>query len=69
MGFNEVSKCTEINCSYLDNLYFSLEDMNFEIWVVKATVRKLLLSSKKYIYRVNIPIFGHTPMFGQYHIG
>ena len=22
-----------------------------------------------YAYRVNIPIFGHTPMFGQYHIG
>ena len=41
----EVSKCTEINCSSLDNLNFPLEDVNIEIWVRKATVRKLLLSS------------------------
>ena len=43
---NEMSKCAEINCSSFDNLYFSLEDVNIEIWVLKATVQKLLLSGK-----------------------
>ena len=42
---NEVSKCAEIICSSFDNLYFPLEDLNFEICVPKATVRKLLLST------------------------
>ena len=42
---NEVSKCAEINSSSFDNVYFPLEDVNIEIWVLKATVRKLQLSS------------------------
>ena len=42
---NEVSKCAEINRSFFDNLYFPLEDINIEIWVLEATVRKLLLRS------------------------
>ena len=41
----EVSKCAEINCSSFDNRYFPLEHVNIEIWVLKATVQKLLLSS------------------------
>ena len=40
-----MSKCAEINCSSLDNLYFPQQDVNFEILVVTATVRKFLLSS------------------------
>ena len=39
---NEVSTCTEINCSSFNNLRFSLEDVKIEIFVLKATVRKLL---------------------------
>ena len=42
---NEVSKCAEINCLSFDNLYFPLENVNIEIWVLKATVQKLKLSS------------------------
>ena len=42
---NEVSKCADINCSSFDNLHYPLEDVNTEIWDLKATVRKLLLSS------------------------
>ena len=47
MDFNEyeVSKCAETNCSSFDNLNFSLEDVNIEIWVLKAAVQILLLSS------------------------
>ena len=50
---NEVSKCAEINCSSFDNLHFLLEDVNIEIWVLKATVRKLLLSSLVHIVVYN----------------
>ena len=42
---NEVSKCAKINCSSFDNLYFHLEDLHVEIWVLKATVQKLSMSS------------------------
>ena len=42
---NEVSKCAEINFSSFDNLHFPLEGVNTEIWDLKATVRKFLLSS------------------------
>ena len=45
---NEVSKCAEINCSSFDNLHFPLDDVNIEIWVLEATVRKHLLSSLVY---------------------
>ena len=41
---NEVSKCAEINCISFDNLYFLLKDVNLEMYVPKATIRKLLLS-------------------------
>ena len=34
---NEVSKCSEINCSSFDNHHFPLEDVNIQIWVLKAT--------------------------------
>ena len=42
---NEVLKCAEIN-----NLHFPLERVNIEIWVLKATVRKLLMNSIVYFY-------------------
>ena len=45
ISINEVSICVEINCLFFDNLHFPLADMNIEIWILKATVRKLLLSS------------------------
>ena len=45
ISINEESKCAKICCSSFYNLYFPLEDVNIEIWVRKATVRKLLLSS------------------------
>ena len=50
MDFNDQNKVlnyAEINyCLSFDNLYFPLEDMNIEIWVLNATVWKFLLSSK-----------------------
>ena len=42
---NEVSKCAEMNCPSFENLHFPLEDVDIEIWVLKGTVWKLLLSS------------------------
>ena len=42
---NERSKCAEIICSLFDNLHYPRENVNFEIWLLKATVWKLLLSS------------------------
>ena len=42
---NEVSKCAAINCPSFDNLHFPLNDVNIKILVLKATVRKLLLST------------------------
>ena len=38
-------ECAEINCTSFDNLRFPLEVVNIEIWVLKVTVRKFLLSS------------------------
>ena len=40
---DEGSRFAEINTSSFDNLYFPLEDMNLEIWVVKATIRNFWL--------------------------
>ena len=34
-----------MNCPSFDNLHFPQEDVNTEVWVLKATVRKLLLIS------------------------
>ena len=45
ISMTEVSKYAEINCSSFDNLGFSLEDVNIETFVLKATVWKFLLSS------------------------
>ena len=42
---NKVLKCEEINCPSFGNLHFPLDDVNIEIWVLEATVRKHLLSS------------------------
>ena len=42
---NEVSKYAEISCSPFDNLHVPLDDVNIEIWVLEATVRKHLLNS------------------------
>ena len=42
---NGVSKCAEIKFSSFDNLHFPLEIVTIEMWVLKATVRKFLLSS------------------------
>ena len=39
MGFNEMSKCEELNyCTSFDNPNFPTEDDNLEIYVAKATV-------------------------------
>ena len=38
---HEVSKCAEINCPSFDSLHFPQEDVNFEIYVLQATVWKL----------------------------
>ena len=42
---NKVSTCAEINYSSSDNLRFAQEGVNIGIWILKTTVRKLLLSS------------------------
>ena len=62
---NEVSKCAEINCSSFDNLYFPLEDVNIEIWILKATDRKLLLSSilSRFLWSVIRKPFYHSTIF------
>ena len=50
---NEVSECPVINCFAFDNLYLHQEDVNFEILVPKATVRKLSLSSIVVLYALS----------------
>ena len=42
---NEMSKCAEMNYLCFDSIYFPKEDLNIEIWVLKATVWNLLLRS------------------------
>ena len=43
---NEVSKCAEVfKTSSFDNPNFPIDDVNIEIWVRKATLWKLSLSS------------------------
>ena len=42
---NDGSKCAVINCPSFGNLYFPLENVDIDIWVLKATVRKLLFGS------------------------
>ena len=48
-SMNEVSKCAEINCSSFENFHFLIQDVNIEIWILKVTVRKLLLSSLHHV--------------------
>ena len=42
---DEVSKCGQINRISFVNLYFPIEDANFEIWVVNTTVSINYVSS------------------------
>ena len=48
-----VDRCHVVNCIIvpLNNLYFPQEDVYFEIWVLKATVQKLLLTNDQYIWK------------------
>ena len=57
---HKVSKCAEINCSSFDNLYCPLEDVNIEILILKATVRKLLSSLFFILLYVFSPSFAHA---------
>ena len=45
---NEVSKCAAMSGSSFDNRHLALEGISIEVWVLKTTVRKLLLSSLVY---------------------
>ena len=53
MDFNERGvKMFKKSCSTFDKLHFPLDDVNIEIWVFEATVRKHLLSSLDKIFKL-----------------